>query len=183
MQTDEMQVWWDSSHEYGGNAPYIEALYERYLVDPNDIDESWRTVFDKLPRVEGNTAPEVPHHQITEQFANIEKQRSRAAFATQGTVSTEYERKQVSVIELIEAYRQRGHQKASLDPLQLDPRPPVPDLELSNAGLTGADMDVVFQTGNLNIGKVESTLNDIINSLESTYCGNVDKKNRQRLLC
>mgnify|MGYP001806352574 CR=1 FL=1 len=35
-----------SSALYGGNAAFIEDLYERYLVDPESIDVAWRARFD-----------------------------------------------------------------------------------------------------------------------------------------
>ena len=38
-----------SSPLYGANAPYLEALYEQYLRDPQALDASWRQYFDALP--------------------------------------------------------------------------------------------------------------------------------------
>ena len=75
--------------------------------------------------------------------------------------ATEYERKQVRVVQLISAYRQRGHQKANLDPLGLAEREQVPDLELGFHQLSTADFDTVFQTGSLHIGKADATLGEI----------------------
>src|SRR5690625_5398730 len=72
-----------------------------------------------------------------------------AAASVAGSVSVEHERKQVKVMQLISSYRFRGHQKAQLDPLGLMKRAQVPDLELSYHGLTEADLDTVFNTGNL----------------------------------
>ena len=56
-----MQQWWRSSHLSGGNADYVESLYEQYLDSPNSIEPEWRDMFDKLPRVEGNIQPDISH--------------------------------------------------------------------------------------------------------------------------
>ena len=53
MQESVMKAWWDSSHMAGNNAAYVEELYEAYLEDPQSISDSWRQVFDSLPKVEG----------------------------------------------------------------------------------------------------------------------------------
>ena len=52
MQESSMELLWQSSHIAGGNATYVEDLYESYLKDPNGVPEQWRDYFDKLPRVE-----------------------------------------------------------------------------------------------------------------------------------
>jgi 2-oxoglutarate dehydrogenase E1 component len=173
MQKDNMAALWSNSHISGGNAAYVEALYETFLVDPNAVDEKWRDYFDKLPRVEGVFGADIPHSQIVDQFAALGRKRVRSMEPSQGQVSTEYERKQVRVIELIDAYRQRGHQKADLDPLGLAERQPVADLELQFHGLTGADLDIIFQAGTLNVGKAEAPLRELVEALDKTYCGTV----------
>ena len=50
-----------SSHLAGANAAYIEAMYERYLDEPNEVAPEWREYFDTLPRVEGAVGADVPH--------------------------------------------------------------------------------------------------------------------------
>ncbi|MEH6551120.1 MAG: 2-oxoglutarate dehydrogenase E1 component [Pseudomonadales bacterium] len=173
MQKDNMESLWSNSHIFGGNAAYVEELYEAYLLDPNSVDEQWRSYFDKLPRVNGKSDRDVPHSQIIEQFAALGKRRIKIQTVEHSGVSTEYERKQVRVIELIEAYRQRGHQKANLDPLGLWQREPVADLELQFQGLSGADLDTTFQAASLNISTDEATLGEIVEALEKTYCSTV----------
>jgi len=169
MQQSIMELLWRSSHISGGNAVYVEAMYEAYLRDPNAIAAEWRDYFDRLPQVNG-TQIDVPHSTVQEHFALLGRQKSRPAAAVEHTVSTEYERKQVRVVQLISAYRQRGHQKAALDPLGLAAREQVPDLELGFHQLSAADFDTVFQTGSLYIGKAEATLREIVAALENTYC-------------
>lgn len=172
MQESIMEQLWSTSHISGGNATYVEELYETYLHDPNAVPEEWRSYFDKLPRVEGVISQDTPHSEIREQFAALGKQRVRTVEGA-GSADLEHERKQIKVINLINAYRFRGHQKAKLDPLALMVRAPVADLELQFHGLTPADLDVMFHTGGLFIGKEEATLREIVEALESTYSANV----------
>lgn len=171
-----MLAQWASSHIAGGNAEYVDALYETYLQDPNAIPPEWRDYFDQLPKVESDTHAlhDVPHSVLRDRFARISKMRVRTdATLSQDSHATDYERKQVRVVQLISAYRQRGHQQASLDPLQLTSRPPVPDLSLSFHELSDADLDTTFQVGTVYFGRSEATLGQILEDLESTYCGTV----------
>jgi 2-oxoglutarate dehydrogenase E1 component len=171
-----MELLWRSSHIAGGNATYVEDLYESYLMDPNAVPEQWREYFDKLPQVESDILQieDVPHSVIRDRFAQISKMRVRTEATVQhDSQATEHERKQVRVVQLISAYRQRGHQKADLDPLGLAEREHVPDLELSFHQLSTADYDTVFQTGSLHIGKADATLGEIHDALERTYCKSI----------
>ena len=63
--------------------------------------------------------------------------------------------------------------KAKLDPLGLAKREDIPDLDLSAHGLTKSDLDTVFNTGNLEIGKSEATLAEMIEAMEAIYCGSI----------
>jgi len=176
MQESSMELLWRSSHIAGGNATYVEDLYESYLKDPNGVPEQWRDYFDKLPRVESDIVQieDVPHSVIRDRFAQISKMRVRTEATVQhDSQATEYERKQVRVVQLISAYRQRGHQKARLDPLGLAEREDVQDLELSFHQLSTADFDTVFQTGSLHIGKADATLGEIFSAIERTYCNTI----------
>ncbi len=67
----------------------------------------------------------------------------------------------------------RGHQASQLDPLGLWVRPMQADLTVQHYGLTDSDLDSVFRTGDLNIGKEEATLREIQQALQDTYCGTI----------
>ena len=171
-----MLAQWASSHIAGGSAEYVDALYEDYLQDPNGVPAEWRDYFDQLPRVATDTTAihDIPHSVLRERFARISKMRVRTdATASHDSHATEYERKQVRVVQLISAYRQRGHQQARLDPLELAERAPVPDLTLGFHELSEADLDTTFQVGTVYFGRAEATLGQIRSDLEATYCGHV----------
>jgi 2-oxoglutarate dehydrogenase E1 component len=163
-----------SSHLAGANAAYVEALYESFLIDANSVPEEWRSYFERLPRVEGVIASDIPHSTIRQHFELLGRNRLRARPEVASTdVTSDHERKQMRVTELISAYRHRGHKRADIDPLGLMQRPPTPVLDLAYHGLSMADMDTVFQTGSFFYGAEKAKLRDIVAALEKTYCGTV----------
>lgn len=172
MQDSIMEQFWSTSHISGGNASYVEELYDTYLHNPNAVPEEWRNYFDQLPRVGGVLTQDTPHSVIRTQFEQLGKTHARTVAAS-GGVTSDQEQKQIKVLQLISSYRFRGHQKAQLDPLGIMKREPVADLELAFHGLTAADLDTEFNTGNLFIGKERASLREIVESLEQTYCGHV----------
>ncbi|NLB99797.1 MAG: 2-oxoglutarate dehydrogenase E1 component [Pseudomonas formosensis] len=172
MPDSEMQQLWSTSHLSGGNASYVEELYELYLHDPNSVAEEWRSYFDKLPQTSG-TGSDISHSTIREHFLSLAKNPRRPQAVSGGQVSSERDKKQVGVLRLIQAYRMRGHQASNLDPLGLWQREPIADLTLAEYGLTEADLDTVFRTGELQIGKEEAPLREILDALKSTYCGTI----------
>ena len=169
-----MEQFLRSSHFSGGNAAYIEELYETYLYEPNSVPEEWSSFFDSLPRTNGSVTPDISHATIIQHFELLGRRQARPTPAPgSGGIHLEHERKQVKVVQLISSYRFRGHQKASLDPLGLMVREDVPDLNLHFHGLTDADLDTTFQTSPLYTGKPEATLREIVETLEETYCGHL----------
>ena len=166
-----MERFLNSSHFSGGNAAYIEELYEIYLHEPNRVPEEWSSFFDTLPRVNGSLTPDVSHATVKQHFELLGRRQARPTPAPgSGGIHLEHERKQVKVVQLISSYRFRGHQKAHLDPLGIMQREKVPDLELQFHGLTEADLDTTFQSGPLYMGKAEATLREIVETLEESYC-------------
>ncbi|MEP1382156.1 MAG: 2-oxoglutarate dehydrogenase E1 component [Paraglaciecola sp.] len=175
MQQSVMKAWWDSSHMSGGNATYVEDMYEAYLEDAQSVSEEWRSVFDKLPEVEG-VAVETKHSQVRDQFRALAAL-GPAARAGAGAVATQAsgsgDEKQVKVLQLINAYRFRGHQHANLDPLELWKQPRVRDLELSHHNLSESDFDTNFNVGSYAVGKETLPLGELFKSLNRTYCGSI----------
>ncbi len=167
-----MQRMWNTSHIAGGNAAYVEELYERYLRDPSGIPQEWRDYFEKLPQVDGGGV-DVPHAPIRERFVLQARQRHSALPVQASAVASDHERKQVQVLRLISAFRIRGHQKATIDPLGIMKRDSFPDLSLEYHGLSNADLDTEFQSSTLFIGKEYAPLKEIIDTLTATYCGSV----------
>jgi 2-oxoglutarate dehydrogenase E1 component len=89
-----------------------------------------------------------------------------------GDKTKEYITKQARVLELINAYRVRGHLIADIDPLDAMEVQRHPELDIENYGLTIWDLDREFITGGLN-KKESSTLREILETLRRAYCGKV----------
>lgn len=171
MQQGIMELMWRSSHVSGGNVHYVEALYEQYLADPESVPDEWRSYFDQLPRPEGSPSHDVPLSPVRDQFYQLGRE-NRPGRVVAAADSGE-NKKQVKVLQLINAYRFRGHQKANIDPLGLRNPTPVPDLDLSFHQLSKADLDTEFQTGSFFLGIDKAPLRDIVDALERTYCRSI----------
>ncbi len=163
-----------NSYLFGGNAPYVEELYEAYLNNPGSVPENWRAYFDQMqhvPAVDGSNRPDVVHSSVVASFAERAKQGPiRTVIASP---DAELGRKRVAVTQLIAAYRYLGSRWANLDPLQRQERPPLPELDPSFYGFTEADLDTVFTISNTYFGKETAPLRDILNWLRDTYCRSI----------
>src|SRR5690349_16113826 len=80
--------------------------------------------------------------------------------------------KEARVIELINAYRVRGHLIADIDPLHALPVLYHPELDIETYGLTIWDLDRVFVTDGL-ANRESATLREILDILQHAYCGKV----------
>jgi 2-oxoglutarate dehydrogenase E1 component len=153
----------------GGNVAYLEDLYETWLKRPDSVAPHWRSYFESLPRVDGYPAADVSHAAIREEFSRITGHARARTSAGPGDARLEHENKQVHVLQLINAYRFRGHQHARTDPLRHQPLELVPELELGFHQLSEADLGTRFHIGSL-VGPREMSLRDILFALNRTYC-------------
>lgn len=121
-----------NSHLFGGNAPFVEELYELYLSDPMLVDQEWRSYFDKMQQSPGAVERDIPRAPIEESFRQLTRQ---PRFVQQGgAVDEEATRKQVNLLRLISAYRIMGSRQASLDPLQRMDQARLPELDPKHHG-------------------------------------------------
>lgn len=153
-----------SSYLGGGNEDYLEELYEKYLHDPNSVDDFWRNYFLGL----GKSGQDVSYEEIRSYFRKLAQQ-GTVASGVSTNKEIEHERKQVQVYKLIDAYRTFGHYRALLDPLNLTKFPNIQSLELVHYGLTTADLDLEFDMNGF-FGIKRAPLLEIYNILKRTYC-------------
>lgn len=170
MHEGVMKAWLESSHLGGGNMAYVDELYESYLAEPTSVGDEWREFFAKLPKIDG-VELESRHSDIRQQFVELAKNKHREVVVA--PASGGGDGRQVKVLQLINAFRFRGHQHASLDPLELWKRPRVRDLELSFHDLTSADFDTEFNVGSFVAGTETMKLGELVKALETTYCGSI----------
>lgn len=169
-----MESYKGTSYLFGGNAPYVEELYEAYINDPSAVPDNWRTYFDgvqHLPATDGSTAKDIAHAPIVASFAERAKQ--GPIRTVEDSADSEMGRKRVAVQQLIATYRNVGTRWADLDPLKRTERPNIPELDPTYYGFTDADMDIVFNTSNTFFGKPKMTLRELLQNLRQTYCGKI----------
>ncbi len=161
-----------NTYLFGGNAPYVEEMYENYLANPGSVPDSWREYFDALqhvPAVDGSSAKDVPHLPVINAFAERAKQGGTKV--VMASADAEMGRKRTAAQQLIAAYRNVGQRWADLDPLKRTERPNIPDLDPAFYGFTDADQETVFDTSNTFFGKNSMPLRELLNALRETYCG------------
>ena len=146
----------DSSLLRIGNAEFLDALYLSYRTDPQSVEPGWRYFFAGLDNgVDASPeAADVASGMNRKEMADLTEQ-------------------QMKVVALINANRYRGHRGADIDPIKVYERPPVPDLDPEHYGFGEDDLDRVFNTGTLHIGKPEATLREIHALLRESYRGSI----------
>jgi 2-oxoglutarate dehydrogenase E1 component len=124
---------------------YIDELHQRYLVDKRLVEPSWRSFFDgyEFSKFNYQEVDEIPTSVL----------------------------KEFRVINLINAYRSRGHLFTKTNPVR-ERRKYHPTLEIKNFGLDQEDLLTVFQASE-QVGIEPCSLNDIIIHLEATYCESI----------
>jgi 2-oxoglutarate dehydrogenase E1 component len=155
---------------FGSNASDVEALYERYIENPDSVAEGWRRYFRSLSG--GGERLEVAHTPIRQRLA-VEPRAAGTTVARMPAASGSIE-KQAAVSRLIQVHSLRGHLIADIDPLGLMDRPVPGVLKLDYLGLTDADMDLEFHTGGLaGTGNKRMKLRDILALLRKIYSGKI----------
>ncbi|PTR05948.1 2-oxoglutarate dehydrogenase E1 component [Nitrosospira sp. Nsp5] len=172
----------EDSPLFGANAPFIEGLYEDYLQNPESVPSEWHHYFDKWRAAAkpalGQDFQDVPHGPVIESFFRLANERSyRSMRDTAREPAPDKddlasERKQISVLQLINAYRFLGVRHANLDPLKHQEKPYIAELNPGHYGLTESDLDTIFGTGSL-IGPARASLREILEVLQQTYCGSI----------
>ena len=152
---------------YGGNADFLDALYEQYLRDPASVDERWRAYFAQLPPGAG---PERAHAPVVAGIVERARQGQKSAPAAGGLPDA----RQAAVSRLIQIWINRAHLIANIDPLGLMPHPQIPALDPGHYGLSAADLDQEFFTGSRGdaVPKREK-LRDILAQLRTIYAGTI----------
>lgn len=162
-----LKLFEETSAYYGGNATYIEQLYEQYLSDPDSVSDNWRQRFDDI---HCGSTDDTPHSVIVDRFEKLAISEPGKLAKMQGFTERSV-KKQSAVARLINHYRVKGHQIATNNPL--GNRTAIPaDLEPVYYGLTDADMKTLFDTGGL-CGIDRLPLHAIISTLKEIYCGSI----------
>ncbi len=167
---ESLESRWRSSPLAGSNAAYVAQMYEAYQRDAEALDKAWREYFDGLP-AQHEEGSETAHEAVREQFRQLAMQPARGGVCRVPEDEL-HDAKQVRVLQLINAYRFRGHQWASTNPLYPKSETPIAELTLEHYQLEEHDLDTVFNTGSL-MGPPRATLGEILDIIQATYCGSI----------
>jgi len=187
-----------SSFLYGGNATYIEDLYNRYKTDPGSIDPTWASYFGRLEDsaqdVKSNASgpswarsdwPQTANGDLVSALdgnwgeilvktgaAVSKKAQAEGAPAPTPVDVLQSTRDSIRAIMMIRAYRTRGHLHADLDPLKLKTDDPAPELDPKTYGFTEADYNRPIFIDHV-LGLDFATIPQMLEILKRTYCSTV----------
>jgi 2-oxoglutarate dehydrogenase E1 component len=155
----------------GGNAGFIAELYSRFLDDPNAVDESWRRFFSELGDDVAGALAELRGPSWGQPTPLIIADSAAPAAEVDAEALDHAAIDSIRALNLIRAYRVRGHLEADLDPLGLAKRGPYPELDYKSYGFTEADLDREIFIDLL--GRERATLREIVATLRATYCSTI----------
>src|SRR6195256_3053790 len=181
-----------TSFLFGTNAAFIEALYAQYLGDPNSVDGTWRAFFEALGD-RGLSPTQLGRGPSWRRDAKLRVENSDFLSALTGDpgpapkkpVATpippaahpeaaEAEAQaSIRAIQLVRAFRVIGHLEANLDPLGLEKRKSLPQLQPSFYGFHDADLDRPIFIDGVTMGMEFATPRRLVEILWRTYCGTI----------
>ena len=137
---------------------FFSELYDKYLVNPDSVEPSWRAFFQGF-----DFGMESSLHEL-----EIDENRTTVVVNGNKSEMPESLQKEFQVIRLIDGYRSRGHLFTKTNPVR-ERRHYEPSLEIENFGLSSSDLETVFNAGDI-IGIGPSALKEIVRHLQSIYC-------------
>src|SRR5690606_25785600 len=141
----------------------IEDLYQQYKKYPDSLEPSWKAFFQGF---------EFAQEDYGDQDSSSASVVQYAAQTENSKEISENVKKEFKVLNLIDAYRSRGHMFTNTNPIR-ERRHYEPTLDIENFGLTKEDLNQTFNSAT-EIGiETAATLEQIIARLEKVYCGSI----------
>lgn len=193
-KTDLTTAFEQTSFLYGGNAQFIEQLYDKFLENPASVDPAWRQFFGTLADDKEATRkqlkgpswarPDWPQAQNGELISALDGNWPAAEAQVGAKIAAKAKEKgqalsieevrkatmdSVRALMMIRAYRMRGHLAADLDPLRLREPVPQPELDPKSYGFTDADLDRPIFIDKV-LGLEQATIRQMVDILQRTYC-------------
>ena len=175
---------------FGINAGFVEALHDRFQLDPASVDQSWSQHFTAhanqssngapLPvaatasppppaeRFAVNDPPSTSPQSACPRPASMDTREVGVEIPKRGRTSHEDVERHARVLRLIHSYRARGHRIAASDPLGAHTTY-FPELDPAHYGFGTEDLDALYSAGDLPGGGGQ-TLRQILDRLRATYC-------------
>ena len=160
---------------------YIESLYEVYKNNPSKLSYKWRLFFDGLSVGAITGGGDFEGQEGTKNgfsFDSSHSSPSRTSSLRKTPIQTPIQHKkteiELRILDLIEAYRQRGHLLSHLDPLDLLQRAKAQEvrLDLASFGLDQVSSHETFQVSSV-LGLSPCSLPEILSHLKKTYSSSI----------
>lgn len=143
----------DFSYITNSHPSYIESLYSEFVKDPNSVDIELKKFFEGFDFAVANGS-------------------AAASGQVASAVGPDADwMKEIRVYRLILGYRNKGHLLAKTNPIR-ERKDRGANLDLPFFGLSDADLNTVFQAGNI-LGLGAATLKDILAHLKKVYATHV----------
>jgi len=153
---------WQQSYLFGGNADFVEELYDIYLSNPESLEVKWKSYFDSI---QDSSIKDVNQQQIKDKFVLLTSNPNFNVVASGGDDVATFK-----VTQMIDNYRRFGHICTDLDPLQRRKVAASDLLNIAKLGLSDKLEQEFVVSGD---GKTKVKLKNIVALLEKTYCGTV----------
>lgn len=162
----------DESHLSGNHADFIEQLYRRYLQNPSNVDPSWAAYFASVADNENTIKQATDGPSWGVFIPTPEDDDGEEAKAEKPGTQAQDLRFQAEL--MVQAFRDRGHFLAQLDPLNMEPRHNEETLELKpeHFSLSSSDMKHTVSTEGFT-GAPSMTVSELYGWMSSAYSGKV----------
>jgi len=149
----------------------IEDLYQQYLKFPDSLEPSWKAFFQGFDFALENYSDD-ENVQIVQNSVNAAPAVQQISQAAANGEVPEHIKKEFKVVNLIEAYRTRGHLFTKTNPVR-ERRHYTPTLDIENFGLDQSDLNTKFNCATETGMKGPATLKELITHLENIYCDSI----------
>ena len=150
------------------HAQLVDDMYEQYKKYPDAIEPSWKAFFQGFDFALENYSDEDATSQSVSQSAPVQYAQQAV---TNNAVSEDIS-KEFKVVNLIEAYRSRGHLFTKTNPVR-ERRHYFPTLDIENFGLSKEDLNKKFNSATQTGMPGPATLQEIITHLQNIYCDSI----------
>ncbi len=156
----------DYSYVFNAHPTFIEEMYTTFQKDPSQVEDGWRAFFQGF------------------EFNNVPLEATMSNGSSNGTGTTNLV-KELGVLSLIRAFRNRGHLLSTTNPIRVR-KDRQPKLDLPDYNLSDDDLNTTFFAGT-EIGLKNATLKQILDRLHFIYAQKIGveyshiQESRQRL--
>ena len=194
---------------FAANAAFIEELRNKYIQDPNSVEQGWQSYFQDLDKTEGTiriqppnwgkirpkiigavSAEEIAMQKALDKKAGVDKKNKSEHndLVTSQNQAVDFVRyADMLSAHIIKSYRDRGHFLCKLDPLGLEISSTKDqaglDLQALNVLDSVLDYRVNFHNKQIAISELISSLDQIYTQNIGLECSHIHDKDEHKWIC